>query len=101
MAQVRVPVEQFFGRLYSLWAVARLKYRWSHEYFNHDIDNCILLSNEHIEKNQLKQTDCEFKDAFISNRAFEAEKKLESRAEKQKESSKKKRARLSEIYESV
>lgn len=44
----RVPIEQFFGRVLGLWAVARVTYRWDHPHFDADFTNWCLLTNEHI-----------------------------------------------------
>lgn len=48
VARLRVPIEQFFGRVVNLWAVPRGIYRWDHKHFQTDFENFCLLSNEHI-----------------------------------------------------
>jgi hypothetical protein len=99
LSRLRVPVEQFFGRLNTLWGVARGKYQWSHRFFDIDIDNCIYLTNEHISKCQLTEVDAEFQSAFIGNRALEAEQSAEQRRQKQRQYSARKKARLSAILD--
>ena len=46
LGRLRVPVEQFFGRMQQLWRITRVIYRWGQEHFDLDIGNCILLTNE-------------------------------------------------------
>eukprot|EP01105_Mastigella_eilhardi_P016058 TRINITY_DN3680_c0_g1_i15.p1 TRINITY_DN3680_c0_g1~~TRINITY_DN3680_c0_g1_i15.p1 ORF type:complete len:313 (+),score=26.10 TRINITY_DN3680_c0_g1_i15:100-1038(+) len=47
-ARIRVVVEQFFGRLKKLWGITVTPYRFDHTHFDVDVDNAILLTNEHI-----------------------------------------------------
>lgn len=60
LAARRVVVEQFFGRLTSLFPIARNKYIWDHSLFDLIIDICILLTNEHIKFRQLSEEDGTF-----------------------------------------
>ena len=48
ISRIRCPVEQFFGRLTKIWFITG-EYRYSHEHFDTDMDNCIFLTNLHIE----------------------------------------------------
>ena len=41
-------VEQFFGRNWKLWKIARSQYRWDISKFDETIDIALLLTNEHI-----------------------------------------------------
>ena len=40
-----------------LWKILRGVYRWSHENFDVDFDNCCLLTNLHIKNNNLEEVD--------------------------------------------
>lgn len=82
LSRIRVPVEQFFGRLTKLWKILRGIYRYDHSHFDTDFDNCVLLTNEHIRNHELVEIDRLFYRALISER-----KRLhEQREEKQKAS---------------
>lgn len=48
VSNVRVPVEQFFGRLYNKFGVLRKIYRYDHAHFDVDFENACLLTNEDI-----------------------------------------------------
>jgi hypothetical protein len=60
LSTIRCPVERFFGRVKKLWTIAREVYRWDHESFDTDFDNCVLLTNEHITKNLPNDEDALF-----------------------------------------
>jgi hypothetical protein len=79
LAKQRVPVEQFFGRLTQLWRITRNTYRYEHTNFDIDIDNCILLTNEHIKVNQLEEIDFTFYRKLIQEHKREYEVKQEKR----------------------
>ena len=55
--KIRVPIECFFGRLQKLWKLFRGIYRWDHQHFDFDFDNCVMLTNEHIQRNSLEELD--------------------------------------------
>lgn len=65
---LRTPVECFFGRMNSLWATIRNCYRWSHEIFDADFENCALLTNQHIDISTLAQHDMLFYRQLIASR---------------------------------
>ncbi len=46
--RLRVPIEQYFGRMLQLWGVARNVYRYDHRHFQTDIENWSMLTNESI-----------------------------------------------------
>jgi hypothetical protein len=43
-----------------LFAIMRGVYRWDHRNFDMDFENCALLTNEHIQNNQLTELDRKF-----------------------------------------
>lgn len=90
LGRLRVPVEQFFGRMQQLWALSRGIYRWSHDHFDLDIDNCILLTNEVLKRrnNPLATADQQFAQKVRADR----KRKQEEKAEKKQESATRYRA---------
>lgn len=71
--RIRVPVEQFFGRLLSSWGILRGVYRWDHTNFDTDFQICCLLTNELIHHNQLENLDHEFYRRYLTVRRNKAE----------------------------
>jgi len=94
LARLRVPVEQFFGRVWKLWKAARGPYKWDHAHFDADIDLCILLTNEHMRNHNLTNIDYEFRQAVLALTEHEQESKIEKRKCSQKRYMKKKKGRI-------
>ena len=46
--KIRVNIECFFGRMQKIFTFTKRVYPFDHKNFDIDIDNCILLTNEHI-----------------------------------------------------
>ncbi|KAE8891200.1 hypothetical protein PF003_g24632 [Phytophthora fragariae] len=57
IAHDRVLVENYFGRLTSLWAVASDKYRWSESSYDTLFRTCVALTNFHVHLNPLRSAD--------------------------------------------
>ncbi|KAE8875937.1 hypothetical protein PF003_g39914 [Phytophthora fragariae] len=55
----RVIVENFFGRLCTLWRVCADKYRWSEELYDDIFQISVGLTNFHIEYNPLREHNAE------------------------------------------
>jgi len=81
LGRIRVPVEQFFGRMQQLWALTRGIYRWSHDNFDLDIDNCILLTNavQQQDRQALNATDLNFHHKVGLDRKRKVEEKHKKR----------------------
>mgnify|MGYP001068459656 CR=1 FL=1 len=79
LSQIRVPVEQFFGRLVKLWAIMKGTYRYDRVNFDSDYDNCVLLTNEHIKANNLEESDLRLYRAFLQQRKEAEEKRQQKR----------------------
>eukprot|EP01105_Mastigella_eilhardi_P011779 TRINITY_DN2702_c0_g1_i2.p1 TRINITY_DN2702_c0_g1~~TRINITY_DN2702_c0_g1_i2.p1 ORF type:complete len:135 (+),score=32.88 TRINITY_DN2702_c0_g1_i2:109-513(+) len=79
LAHIRVVVEQFFGRLKKLWLITTRPYPLHHDSFDADIDNCILLTNEHIALALLSNNDREFLWRWRRFTSEEAEEKKRKR----------------------
>ncbi|ETV82686.1 hypothetical protein H257_05252 [Aphanomyces astaci] len=55
----RVIVENFFGRLKTLWGLASDKYTWKKDEYNMYFQTCVALTNVHIRFNPLRNMDGE------------------------------------------
>ena len=60
----RIIVENFFGRLSSLWGVMTNKYRWKEDSYDMIFEMCLALTNLHIKFNPLRAEDLSFYDAL-------------------------------------
>ncbi|RHY20158.1 hypothetical protein DYB32_010215 [Aphanomyces invadans] len=56
----RIIVENFFGRLCSIWRVCADKYRWSEDLYDTIMRCCVALTNCHIETLALRAEDTNF-----------------------------------------
>jgi hypothetical protein len=83
LCRLRVYVECFFGRAQQLWQICAHRYRWSHKFFDTDIDNAFLLTNEIIGKYWLTDADR----VFYRSRNERHQKRMEER-----------RARAQQLY---
>ena len=70
----RVPVENFFGRVRSLFHVFSNKYRWSREKFGLVVDFCFALANYHIRLHPLRERDMEFYKLLVADLRAKTEK---------------------------
>ena len=95
LSRISVVVEQFFGRLKSLWSLFRKPYRHLHEKLDMDFDMCVLLTNEHIKVNLLQNSDQLFYRNLETMTKLEQEKKRKRNQEQVKASRTRKRQRLS------
>lgn len=91
--RIRVPVEQFFGRMLSSWGLLHGVYRWDHVNFDFDFRICALLTNELIRHNQLAELDHDFYTKYLSTRRTEAEQRHRKRQEQLQRYANAKRAR--------
>ena len=87
LGHLRVPVEQFFGRLQQLWRIMCGVHRWDQEHFDLDINNYILLTNKSL---QLQHQNFGLP---IRDRDFLYQTKQEETARKKKKKKKKKAAK--------
>ena len=56
----RIIVENYFGRLLTLWSVLSHKWKWSEDLYDSVLNICVGLTNVHIKMNPLRHSDCEF-----------------------------------------
>ena len=55
----RVIVENYFGRMTTLWEITSRKYRWVEELYDPIVHLCVALTNIHIFRHPLRDTDGE------------------------------------------
>ena len=67
-AKLRVPVEQFFGRLTKLWDILSGVFCFDHDHFDLDFNICVLLTNEHIRNHDSKKVDYRFYRALLERK---------------------------------
>ena len=53
----RVIVENFFGRLKTLWALSSDSYRWSRKKYDLVFQTCVALTNAHVRFHPLRADD--------------------------------------------
>jgi len=95
--RLRVPIEQFFGRVLQSWTFLHGVYRWDHANFDVDFENACLLTNELIKHRSLEELDSIFYHKYISSRVKNAEDKERKRNEQLQTYARNKRARLMTI----
>lgn len=66
--KTRVPVEQFFGRLYQKFGAMNNVYRFDHSNFDLDFSNCCMMINEDVSISELALEDGEFYQRFLDMR---------------------------------
>jgi hypothetical protein len=77
--RIRVPIEQFLGRMLQSWGIMQERYRWDHANFDVDFQNCALLTNELIRHNNLAELDSEFYHKYLSARRTKSEERARKR----------------------
>ncbi len=93
--RIRVPVEQFFGRMQQLFTLLRNTYTLDHSHFDTDFDNCVFLTNEHIRANHpLAEGDRKFYHTVMQQRLEKYKKVREKRSKQNDQYRERKRARL-------
>ncbi|RHY24711.1 hypothetical protein DYB32_008724 [Aphanomyces invadans] len=59
LASDRVIVENFFGKLKTLWGIVSDKYTWKKDEYNMHFQTCVALTNVHVCFNPLRNVDGE------------------------------------------
>jgi hypothetical protein len=91
---LRVPIEQFFGRLWHHWAVLRHAYHLDYTHFDDDYDLLCLLTNELISATALNEADKLFYDQVLTLRRQNQQRKEEKHKGAQQRTKERKAARL-------
>jgi hypothetical protein len=91
LAKIRVPVEQYFGRMKKLWKFLRRTYQNDHNAFDEHFEILMWLTNEHIKMNALNESDYSFLIEQIrkSNESYNAD-RVKRKASAKKYADKKK-----------
>jgi hypothetical protein len=53
----RVPCENFYGRLKTLWRITAIRFRWDHSYYDKIMKLCVALTSFHVQLNPLRAAD--------------------------------------------
>jgi len=93
--RIRVPVEQYLGRLNQLWGIVRGVYRWDHQNFDLDFQNACLLTNESIKRRELNEQERTWYLKYLSQRLEHQEQQEAKRTEQLHQCSERKKQRLS------
>ncbi|RHY12742.1 hypothetical protein DYB25_003297 [Aphanomyces astaci] len=74
----RVIVENFFGRLKTLWGLVSDKYTWKRDEYNMYFQTCVAFTNIHVRFNPLRNVDGEGYNQY-KNRLLSIESKIKSK----------------------
>ena len=91
----RIVVENFFGRMCSLWAIMSTKYRWKTEWYIHFTRLCLALTNFHIEPNPIRSNDGAFYEKMKKKLYYTGVKNAEKRRVAQQHYRDRRRQRIS------
>jgi hypothetical protein len=92
----RVVVEQFLGRMVTLWTVFRTKWRYDHAHFDTDMAIACMLTNHHLENTELHDDD---RDMLLRLRIMRRQKKQQKDADRHRSvrASKRKRRQQAQL----
>jgi hypothetical protein len=90
----RVLVENWFGRLCSLWKCMATTFRWSEESYDTISSVCHSLTNFHVQLHPLRAEDNDFYIGLLSRYQLMAEEGAEQRSRSQKQYRNRRNARL-------
>lgn len=79
----RIIVENYFGRLQSLWGIMSIKYRWNEGFYDTITALCVALTNAHVEKLPLRTTDGDWHSRYINSLCLIGDERKRKRAESQ------------------
>ncbi|KAF0726311.1 hypothetical protein Ae201684P_001162 [Aphanomyces euteiches] len=97
IATDRVIVENYFGRLKTLWSVANDIYSWKRENYDMFIQTCIALTNVHIRFLPLRSDDGQNYNQYINRLMAIGAKMVEKRASTTQKYLRKRKPRLDSI----
>jgi hypothetical protein len=97
ISEDRVYVEQFLGRNAKLFAVMRDVYRYDHEKFDMDFENCCLLTNEAILLTALAEEDGKFYRQVLESRFEKKQRELKKRKQGYEKYKRVKKAKLAKV----
>lgn len=90
-------VERFFGRMKRLWKLTANVYKMELDFFDMDVENCALLTNEHIQKLSLNDEDYKYLKILELNSRTKNENRQMKRYEQKNIYMQKKKRRFNEV----
>lgn len=93
----RIVVENFFGRMSSLWTVLSHKYRWNEGLYDDLFRMCLALTNCHVKNNPLRQADTVYFAGVRNRLRFVSNEQMEKRRAYQERSARLRRERMNGI----
>lgn len=97
ISEDRCPVEQFLGRNAKLFAVMRDVYRYDHDKFDLDFENCCFLTNESILLTALADDDGKFYRQMLESRFEKHQSELKKRKQNYDKYKRVKKAKLAKV----
>ncbi|RHY42117.1 hypothetical protein DYB34_009546 [Aphanomyces astaci] len=94
IATDRVIVENYFGRLKTLWAIVNESYTWKRENYDLYLQTCVALTNCHIRFSPLRVDDSHERNRYLNALMSSSEKKKAKRAVAVKKHREKRKLRL-------
>ncbi|RHY57870.1 hypothetical protein DYB30_009510 [Aphanomyces astaci] len=94
IATDRVMVENFFGRLKTLWAVCGDIYRWNRKNYDAFFQTCVAVTNVHIRFNPLRDEDGDANMQYINRLRTIGSKKIRDKKKSQHKYREKRKTRL-------
>jgi hypothetical protein len=91
----RVIVENYFGRVCSLWKISRSTYRWSHNSYDVVTRITFALTNFHVSLMPLRAADGEYYKQAVAKYVSQGQERATSRARAQATYRRRRQARLS------
>lgn len=79
----RIIVENFFGRMQSLWSIMAAKYKWSEKNYDTIVGMCVALTNWHINHLPLRPVDGDWFKRYITKLNMIGNEKKRKRSEAQ------------------
>jgi hypothetical protein len=98
IAHDRVIVENYFGRLCSLWAVCSDKYRWAEDKYDMFFRLCVSLTNVHARLNPLRAEDGEAYEKYLARLTLIGEEMQTKRADGQRRYRERRQQRLRTMF---
>ena len=101
LSSQRILVENFFGRMLSIWNIMAAKYRWVEKLYDKIAVVCVGLTNFIVEKRPLRADDGRWYRRYSNRLLHIGEEKKRKRAESQALYIARRRQRLRETYRSA
>lgn len=79
----RIIVENYFGRMHSLWNITTARYKWNEGFYDTIMAMCIALTNVHVDKLPLRADDGTWYARYMNSLKFYGEDRKRKRAETQ------------------